>query len=82
MGEDRAARERIGCSQSADVVFQLDNHPQIAVGIAELNSFFGDNLICVHSDASGYINVKLDPDLEEALMFKSKGINGELANAS
>ena len=82
MGEDRAAQESIGCNNPADAVFAIDNHPHIAVNTACLHNSFGDKFICVHNDASGYIALRFDYTLEEALMIKQKGNNGEMSVAA
>ena len=82
MGEQGAARESIACNQLAESHFNVDDNPHVITGIAHLTSFNADKLICVHSNASGYNNCKNDHTLEDALMIKSKGINGEMSIAS
>ncbi len=82
MGEERAEREGIACINPADAVFSIDNHPHIVGKISFLYSFFGDKFICVHRDASGYITLRFDYTLEEALMINHKGINGEMSIAA
>ena len=67
MGEERAALENVACDNPADTVFSIDNHPHVAPRIVCLHSSFGDKLICVHSDAFGYI------------AFKNKRNNGEMS---
>lgn len=79
MGEETAALESIGCSQSADGVFRLDNHPHNYADFVCLYNCFVDKFICVHSDASGYIALRFDHILEDALMIKKTGNNGEMS---
>lgn len=79
MGEEKAARESIVCSQLGGVYFRLDHHLLVASNIVYLHSSSGNNLICVYGNASGYNNCKNVLTLEEALM--SKDINGEISHA-
>jgi hypothetical protein len=79
MGEESAAWKNVACNNPANAVFSRDNHPHIAMKIGFLNSSFADKLICVHNDASGYIALRLDNILEEALMIQCKGIKGEMS---
>ena len=82
MGEERAAHVSIACNIPADAVFSIDNHPHIAVKIACLYRSFGEKLICVHNDAFGYIALKFQDTLEEALMIEHKANNGEMSIAA
>jgi hypothetical protein len=82
MGEERAAQENIACNNLADAVSSIDNHPHFPNKIGCLLSSYGEKFICVHNDASGYITLRFDQTLEDALMIKLRGNNGEMSNAA
>ncbi len=81
MREEKTAWESISCIK-ADGDFRIDDHMQDKIFIGCLYSLCRDNLICVRNNACEYSNCKNDHILEEALMIKRNGINGEMSIAS
>jgi len=80
MGEQRAAQECIVSNQADDIYWRIDYLP-ITDNVVRLHSFCSDNLIYIYNPALEYNNCKFNSALEAALMFKSKGINGEKSHA-
>jgi hypothetical protein len=81
MGEQRAIRESMVSKKVDGIYLRIDNNLSITDDVVYLHNFCADNLKYVHTNALGYNNCKFDSTLEEALMVKSKGINGEISHA-
>ena len=82
MGEERATVDNITSTHQDCITFCLDDNLNVATDIVHLHSFVADKLICVHNEASGYIALRFDHNLEETWMIRYRGNNGEMSNAA